>query len=112
MLADGLANDLALHFLRHGKSSVSFGPYRKTNPQNPEDHIGDPGRQQMSGCRNHHNYSDQQGHIGPLDAIVGGHDTRPPLHARVSLTIMSPAYVSRFPLLRLARPGLGRASLV
>jgi hypothetical protein len=55
------------------KSSVVFGPYRKTNPQNSEDHIGDPGRQQMSGRRNHHNYRDQQGHIGLLDAIFGGH---------------------------------------
>jgi len=41
--------------LRHGKSSMAFGPYRKTNPQNCEDHICDPGRQQMKGCCNHHN---------------------------------------------------------
>ena len=53
------------------------GPNRKTNPQSAEDHKGDPGRQQMSGCRNHQNYSDQQGHIGPLDAIFGGHDACP-----------------------------------
>jgi len=64
-----------------GKSSVSFGPYRKTNPQSAEDHKGDPGRKQMKGCGNHQNYSDQQGHIGPLDAIFGGHDTCP-LHSR------------------------------
>ncbi len=31
--------------LRRGKSSAGFRPYRKTNPQNGEDHIGDPGRQ-------------------------------------------------------------------
>jgi hypothetical protein len=49
------ANALSLHFLRHGKSSMAFGRYRKTNPQNGKDHIGDPGRQQMKGCRNHHN---------------------------------------------------------
>jgi len=65
------------HLLRHGKSSVAFGPYRKTNPQTAEDHIGDPGRQQMSGCRNHQNYCDQQSHIGPLDGKFGGHDTCP-----------------------------------
>jgi hypothetical protein len=61
----------------HGKSSVGFGPYRKANPQSAEDHIRDPGRHQMSGCRNYYNYSDQQGHIGPLDVIFGGHATRP-----------------------------------
>ena len=33
----------------------------------------------MKGCRNHHNDSDQQGHIGPLDAMFGGHDTCAPL---------------------------------
>jgi hypothetical protein len=58
-----------------GMLLVTFGPYRKTNPQNCEDHIGNPGRQQMSGCPNHENYSDHQGHIGPLDVIFGGHDT-------------------------------------
>jgi hypothetical protein len=48
----------SLALLRHGKSSVGFGPYRKTNPQNGEDHIGDRDRQKMKGCRNHQNYSD------------------------------------------------------
>ena len=67
--------------LRYRKSSLAFGPYRKTNPQSAEDHKGDPGRKQMKSCGNHQNYSDQQGHIGPLDAIFGGHDTCP-LHSR------------------------------
>ncbi len=31
----------------------------------------------MSGCGDHQNYCDQQGQIGPLDAIFGGHDTSP-----------------------------------
>jgi hypothetical protein len=44
-----------LHLLRAGKSSMAFRPYRETNPQNCEDHTGDPGRQQMKDCRNHHN---------------------------------------------------------
>jgi hypothetical protein len=42
-----------------GKSSVCFGPYPKTNPQNGEDQKGDPARQQMKGCRNHQNDCDQ-----------------------------------------------------
>jgi hypothetical protein len=54
---------------------VGFVPYRKTNPQNGEHHKGDPGRQQMKGCRNHHNYSDPQDDVGPLDVIFGEHDT-------------------------------------
>jgi len=65
-----------------GKSSVSFGPYPKTNPQNGEDHKGDPRRQQMNCCRNHQNECEQQSHIGPIDAILGGHDTCPPLRSR------------------------------
>jgi hypothetical protein len=46
----------AIHFhLMCGKSSMAFWPYRKTNPQNCKDYIGDPSRQQMKSCRNHHN---------------------------------------------------------
>jgi hypothetical protein len=36
----------------------------------------------MKGGRNHQNDCDQQGHIGPLDVIYGGHDTCAPLHSR------------------------------
>ncbi len=46
----------------------------------------------MKGRRNHHNDSDQEDHIGPLDAIFGGHGTSPPLESRLSLTITRPAY--------------------
>ena len=38
----------------------------------------------MKGCRHHHNYCNQQGYIGPLDAISGGHDTCPSLHPCLS----------------------------
>jgi hypothetical protein len=48
----------SLLLLRHGKSSVAFGPYRKTNPQSAKDHMDDPGQQQVKGCRNHHHDSD------------------------------------------------------
>src|SRR5205085_3323845 len=74
----------SLHFLRQEKSSATSGPYGETNPQSAEDYIGDPCRQQMKGCRHHHNYCNQQGYIGPLDAISGGHDTCPSLHPCLS----------------------------
>ncbi len=85
---------------------VTFGPYRKTNPQNCEDHIGNPGRQQMSGCRYHQNYSDHQGHIGPLDVIFGGHDTCP-FAITPSLNDHQDVILSRLPLRRLASSGFG-----
>jgi hypothetical protein len=80
----------SLHFPRHGKSSAGFGPHHK-HPQSAKDHKGDPGRQQMSGCRNHHNYSDRQDHVGPIDVIFGGHDTCPRLDSRLFVLAASAA---------------------
>ncbi len=38
----------------HREVIGEFLTLSQTNPQSAEDHIGDPGRQQMKRCRNHH----------------------------------------------------------
>ena len=75
----------------HREVIGEFLTLSQTNPQSAEDHIGDPGRQHMKGCRNHHQDSDQENQVGhSMRSLVG--------------TMLAPFALTPFPIAPRLKP--------